>query len=135
MAPDVEFDEVVYDLGLHDPAADEEARSSDDIASPAELRADLQACGFDDVDAYPDRLVHAWSREAYLDFKADYDEWDLFASLSATDRARLRERLMARWASLPEEAFTLRAPLVMAMARRQAAKGDISRGRQTRQGW
>jgi SAM-dependent methyltransferase len=122
MAPDVEFDEAVYDLGLDDPEADEEARPPDDIASPEELRADLEACGYDDVDAQPDRLLHAWSREAYLDFKADYDEWDLFASLSATDRGRLRQRLAERWAPLLDEAFSLRAPLVMATARRRIGR-------------
>ena len=48
MAPDAEFDEAVYDLGLDDPEAEAEApppagrsRSAD------ELRADLEAAGFD----------------------------------------------------------------------------------------
>jgi SAM-dependent methyltransferase len=134
MAPDVEFDEAVYDLRLDDPEADVEAQPPDDIASPEELRADLAACGFHDVDAQADGLVHAWTQGEYLEFKMGYDEWDLFASLSSADRGRLRERLVERWASLPEEVFTLRAPLVMATARPQAAKGDISRGRHTRQG-
>ena len=35
------------------------------------------------VDAQPDRLEFGWTREAYLDFKEDYDEWDLFDSLSS----------------------------------------------------
>ena len=118
MAPDVEFDEAVYDLGLDDPEADAEAQPPADIASPEELRADLAACGFHDVDAQADGLVHAWTQGEYLEFKMGYDEWDLFASLSAADRGRLRERLVERWGSLPEEAFTLRAPLVMATARR-----------------
>ena len=58
--------------------------------------------------------------------------------------------VVERWAALPDEAFTLRAPLVAATARRpdegcgrpgsgrrrapQAANGEASRGRQTRQG-
>ena len=146
LAPDLEFDEAVYDLGLEDPEAEVEAPPPDDIADAATLRAELETAGFTAVDAQPDRLEFGWSRREYLDFKADYDEWDLLDSLSSRDRSRLRERLVERWAALPDEAFTLRAPLVAATARwpdggwvaghgPQAANGEASRGRQTRQGW
>jgi SAM-dependent methyltransferase len=136
MSPDAEFDEAVYDLGLDDPDA-EGAGPVDDIASPEALRADLEAAAFEAIELVVDELVFEWSREGYLEFKEAYDEWDLFESLSAPDRARLRERVIERWAALPDPAFTLRAPLVVATARRgaaQAANGDVSMGRQTRQG-
>jgi SAM-dependent methyltransferase len=146
LAPDLEFDEAVYDLGLDDPGVDAEVPPPDDIADPATLRAEMETAGFTDVDAQPDGLEFGWTREEYLDFKASYDEWDLFESLSSGDRSRLRERLAERWAALPDEAFTLRAPLVAATARQpdegqaaghgpQAANGEASSGRQTRQGW
>lgn len=122
MAPDAEFDEAVYDLGLDDPEAEAGPCPSQEIGSPEELRDDLVAAGFEDVDVQPDRLEHAWTREAYLDFKSGYDEWDLVDSLSSGDQERLRERLADRWAFLPDEAFRLRAPLVMAMAGRPAAR-------------
>jgi SAM-dependent methyltransferase len=122
MAPDAEFDEAVYDLGLDDPEAEAGPCPSPEIGSADELRGDLEAAGFDDLDVQPDRLEHAWTRAAYLDFKLSYDEWDLFDSLSSGDRQRLRERLAERWAFLPDEAFRLRAPLVMATARRPAAR-------------
>jgi SAM-dependent methyltransferase len=118
LAPDLEFDEAIYDLGLEDPDLDAEVQPPDDIADTATLRAELEMAGFTAVDALPDRLEFSWTREAYLDFKEDYDEWDLFDSLSSGDRSRLRERLVERWAALPDEAFTLRAPLVAATARR-----------------
>jgi SAM-dependent methyltransferase len=118
LAPDLEFDEAVYDLGLEDPDLDAEVQPPDDIADTATLRAELEAAGFTAVDAQPDGLEFGWTREAYLDFKEDYDEWDLFDSLSSGDRSRLRERLAERWAALPDEAFTLRAQLVAATARR-----------------
>jgi SAM-dependent methyltransferase len=145
LAPDLEFDEAVYDLGLEDPGVEAEAPPPDDIADVATLRAELDTAGFTAVDARPDRLEFGWSRGEYLDLKEGYDEWDLVDSLSSRDRSRLRERLVERWAALPDEAFTLRAPLVAATARRpdggsvaahrpQAANGEASRGRQTRQG-
>ena len=118
LAPDLEFDEAVYDLGLEDPEGEAEAPPPDDIADAATLRAELESAGFTDVDAQPDGLEFGWSRGEYLEFKQDYDEWDLFESLSSRDRSRLRERLVERWAALPDEAFTLRAPLVAATARR-----------------
>ena len=118
LAPDLEFDAAVYDLGLEDPEVEPEIPSPDDIADAAILRAELEAAGFMDVDAQPDWLEFDWSRGQYLDFKEAYDEWDLFDSLSSRDRSRLRERLVERWAALPDDAFTLRAPLVAAIARR-----------------
>ncbi len=122
MASDAEFDEAVYDLQLDDPEAEEDPRPPDDVGSADELRADLEAAGFDDVDVQPDMLEHAWSRDAYLDFKEGYDEWDLFDSLPMDERRRLRERLVERWALLPDEAFRLRAPIVMATARRPVGR-------------
>lgn len=117
MAPDAEFDEAVYDLRLEDPAA-EDAEPVADIASPDILRADLAAAAFEAIEVDVDELVFGWSRQGYLEFKEAYDEWDLFESLPAADRLRLRERVTERWAALPEPAFTLRAPLVVATARR-----------------
>jgi SAM-dependent methyltransferase len=117
MAPDAEFDEAVYDLRLEDPAA-EDAEPVADIASPDILRADLAAAAFEAIEVDVDELVFGWSRQGYLEFKEAYDEWDLFESLPAADRLRLRERVSERWAALPEPAFTLRAPLVVATARR-----------------
>ena len=136
MSPDAEFDEAVYDLRLEDPEA-EAAEPLADIASPEALRADLVAAAFEAIEVDVDELVFGWSRQGYLEFKEAYDEWDLFESLSVPDRTRLRERVTERWAALPDPAFTLRAPLVVAAARRgaaQAANGDVSSGRQTRQG-
>jgi SAM-dependent methyltransferase len=121
MAADVEFDEAVYDLGIEDPEPAGEEPSGD-LATPDELRDELEAAGLVTVETQVEELVHAWSPAAYLDFKERYDEWDLFSSLAPHDRSRLRERVRARWRHLPEAAFTLRAPIVRATARRTPSR-------------
>jgi hypothetical protein len=65
MAPDAEFDEAVHDLGLEVPKPRRVPVLSE--IERWELRDDLVAAGFEDVDVQPDRLEHAWTREAYLD--------------------------------------------------------------------
>jgi SAM-dependent methyltransferase len=117
MAPDVEFDEAVYDLELEDPEAD--ARGPEqEYESPDEAAADLATTGFTAVEVRLDTLEFSWQRTDYRAFKEQYDERDLLDSLSAADRARLLARVDERWAALPDDAFVLRAPLVSATARR-----------------
>ena len=117
---DVEFDEAVLDLELEDPEVDAEDVGEGEYDDPAAARAELEACGFVAVDARLDTLEAAWSRESYLAFKLGFDEWDLVDSLAAADVARLRGRVTERWATLPEDAFVLRAPIVSVLARRPA---------------
>lgn len=118
LAPDEEFDEAVYDLRLEDPEESQVPEAAGDFADPDQAAADLAAAGFEARRAWPERLEFRWSREAYLEFKERYDEAELFDSLSENDRSRLRERLRVRWSRLSDDAFVLRAPLVMATARR-----------------
>ena len=119
LAADLEFDEAVYDLGLEDPRDRGRGSATRDIAVRRDpQRRELESAGFTDVDAQPDGLELGWTRGEYLEFKEGFDEWDLFELLSSRDRARLRSALVERWAALPDEAFTLRAPLVAATARR-----------------
>jgi ubiquinone/menaquinone biosynthesis C-methylase UbiE len=119
MAPDEVFDEAVYDLELDDPEPARPAQEASDFESLAEALEELEAAGFVEVDVQADRLEHSWSRGAYRDFKEYYDELDLFEALCPRDRARLLARLDERWAGLPDDAFTLRAPIVSATARRR----------------
>jgi SAM-dependent methyltransferase len=118
MPPDTEFDEAVYDLGLEDPDPDGDAEPLEDIESPEALRSDLSSSAFEAIEIDVEKLHFGWTRQGYLAFKEAYDEWDLFTSLAPADRVRLRERVEARWAGLPDADFTLRAPLVAATARR-----------------
>jgi SAM-dependent methyltransferase len=118
LAADTEFDEAVYDLSLDDAGVEDPGLQPDDYESPAALLADLEAAGLVGIDVQTGVLESSWSREAYLDFKEQYDEFDLFESLAVTDRARLRERVAERWQRLPEAAFSLRTPIVWATARR-----------------
>lgn len=118
MAADVEFDEAVHDLELDDPEPGFRAPKAGDYEDLDEAHAELSDAGFVDIDARTDELRFSWSRDAYLDFKVAYDERDLFESLAAADRERLRSRVRQRWRDLPDDAFSLRATLVSALARR-----------------
>jgi ubiquinone/menaquinone biosynthesis C-methylase UbiE len=115
---DIAFDEAVMDLDLIDPEVEAGEPGEGEYADPAAARDELLAVGFERVDARLDELHHTWTHEAYLEFKVGFDESDLFDSLSEADRARLRTEVAERWASLPDEAFVLRAPLVSVTARR-----------------
>lgn len=124
-AADREFDEAVLDLELEEPepapepAATEGAGGAEgEYANVEAAAAELEGCGFDEVDARLDRLGHTWSRAAYLDFKVRFDESDLVETLGAADLERLRSRVLERWADLPDTAFALQAPLVSIVARR-----------------
>jgi SAM-dependent methyltransferase len=118
LAPDAEFDEAVYDLGLEDPEAEPREGSEREYESAEEAAEDLQAAGYEAIEVRLDTLEFAWRREAYRAFKERYDERDLIDSLSGSDRARLLARVDERWAALPDDAFMLRAPIVSATARR-----------------
>jgi SAM-dependent methyltransferase len=116
-APDEEFDEAVLDLELEEPEA--EAHEPDGAwADAAAAREELAAAGFAALDVRDDRLEHTWSRTGYRDFKARFDERDLFDTLESTAQERLLARVDERWAVLPDSAFTFRAPLVSITARR-----------------
>lgn len=117
LAADAAFDEAVYELDVDEPEPPVDDPGEGEYESLEAARDELLAAGFEDVEVVPDRLEHTWSREEYARFKEDYDERDLFESLASADRDRLRALVAARWAGLPGDAFTLRAPLVSAVAR------------------
>jgi SAM-dependent methyltransferase len=116
-APDVEFDEAVVDLDLDDPAPteEEEARAGD-FRSLSAAERELRAAGLRRVSVRRAFLDHAWSKDGYLRFKVAYDERELFATLDARSREALLRRVRERWATLPDDAFRLRADLVSATA-------------------
>ena len=68
-----------------------------------------------------DELHHAWSRTGYLEFKEGYDDHELFDELDEVMRGRLRAAVRARFASLPDADFEVRAPLMSAVARKPAS--------------
>jgi len=117
LPPDDEFDEAVYELELDDPDSVFREPKLGDYESIEQARHELAEAGFADIDVRDDRLSYTWSPDGYLHFKASFDERELLDSLSAADRERLLARVRQRWEALPASAFTLRAPLVSAVAR------------------
>lgn len=116
LGADDAFFDVTDELGL--TVADDASSPSrtTDYRDVDEAHAELLSAGFSAIDARPDVVRHAWSRPAYLEFKQEFDEQELFESLGASDRARLSDAVRARWAGLPDDAFALTGPLVSAVA-------------------
>jgi ubiquinone/menaquinone biosynthesis C-methylase UbiE len=114
------FSEVVEQLGMAEPSVGFRPSRSTDYQHIDEARDELLAGGFSEIDAGADELRYSWTRAQYLDFKEHYDDQDLFESLVEADRVRLRAAVTARWSELPDAAFSIKGPLVWALARRPA---------------
>ncbi len=136
MAADVAFERLVAERGWARDRVDFRHSRATDYVSLAEVERELAATGFTQLEVRADEVRFRWTRGAYLAFKEEYDERDLWDSHVQADRDRFRHELRARLATLPDSAFELRAQLVTAVARRpaQAASGVLSSGRQDLQG-
>ena len=120
LGADAAFEEVLEELSVEEPESSFRPGRDLDFETLAEARSELEEAGFTDVDVRPDQLDYSWTPDAYLVFKEAYDERELFESLSADERARLKLAVRSRWAELPEGSFSVEAPLVSAVARRAA---------------
>jgi SAM-dependent methyltransferase len=116
--PDVEFDEAVYDLDIEDPQSPEQPLHAGDFRSARSAARELRDAGFRRVSAAEEMLDYSWTLESYLDFKQNYDERSLFASLESDAAGRLLERVRERYAELPADAFRWRAKVVSAVGQR-----------------
>jgi SAM-dependent methyltransferase len=113
--PDVEFDAALDEIGIG--GREPEGRRGD-YASVGAAAAELRRMGFRDVHADSRELVHRFDSREYEKFLEEFDEEDLFASLSRRERDELRRDLRRRLSRLPPEAFDLRLPVVTASGRR-----------------
>lgn len=114
---DEHFLDALEALDIEDDDDEREPRPRD-FRSLDQAHEELTIAGFGEIEVRLDELHHAWSAEGYLAFKEQYDERELFESLDAATRARLRGDLRRRLAPLPASAFELRGSLVAAAARR-----------------
>jgi ubiquinone/menaquinone biosynthesis C-methylase UbiE len=117
-AADETFADALRAMGSEAPCGEFRPVPATDYETLDEVRDELAAAGFEAVDVVADELRHTWGREAYLEFKEQFDERDAFESLDEDGRARLRESVRAGWSRLPERAFAVSWPLVSAIARR-----------------
>lgn len=111
------YDEVLAELGHEPGATGFRSPLGTDYRSLDEARTELSAAGFARVEVWPDELHARWDRDSYLRFKEQFDDHERFEALAAPERERLRQRLLARWAEMPDEAFEVRCPLVAGVAR------------------
>ncbi len=131
--PHEAFDEAVLDLDIDEPDEPDEARAGD-VASQGAAAAQLRRVGFERVGTRHVALQHAWTPEAYLAYKLEYDEWALMSSLSRGQRARLERIARRRLAALPPGDFVWTTEVVMAwgqvptMASHGAASVDRAPG-------
>jgi len=117
--PAEEFDEAVYDLEIEEPDGPEEVRAGD-VRSARAAAAELRRAGFERASASEDELTYHWTRQAYLDYKLDYDERFLMNNLSRAQRARLEKNARERLAQLAPRDFKWHAPVVFARGRKPA---------------
>jgi SAM-dependent methyltransferase len=113
--PADEFDEAVYDLEIDEPEGPEETRAGD-VRSARAAADELRRAGFERASAREDELTYHWTRQAYLDYKLDYDERSLMSDLSPAQRARLEKNARERLSALAPRDFKWHAPVVFARA-------------------
>jgi SAM-dependent methyltransferase len=111
--PHEAFDEAVLDLGVDEPDEPEEDRAGD-LRSTGAAAAQLRRAGFERVGARTVSLRHAWTPEAYLAFKLEYDESALIQSLTRADRVRLERFARRRLRELSTDDYVWTADVVMA---------------------
>ena len=140
LAPDVEFDEAVYDLDLDEPEADARTPAEREYESPEEAAADLRASGFVDIAGGADE-----PRSSPGSGPSTAPSRSATTSASCSTRSRWRTGSGCSRASTSagrpcpttRSSCEPRSSRPRPAARRrpdQAAKGGASSGRQTRQG-
>ncbi len=109
--------EVLDEVGLPPPAVPD-VRRSGPFASADASRHELEAAGFARAAAVDDTLVHPYDRRGGRALIVEYDHAAELDALPPSVRSLVLQRLDARLAALPDDAFVLRAPIVRATAHR-----------------
>ena len=112
--------EVLDEMHLPPPAVPD-ARRSGPFSSAAAARLELEAAGFARAAAVEDLLVHPYDRLGGRALIVEYDHAAELEALPAAAQSAVLERLDARLAALPDDAFVLRAPIVRVTGRRPNA--------------
>ena len=107
--PDIEFDDVLDEVGVGARLPDDRPGDIPDVDGAA---AQLRRAGFRDVDAGRGELEHQFDVEGYIRFMTEFDEEDLVRSLEPELRERLVDRLRERLESRPPADLVLRLPVV-----------------------
>jgi ubiquinone/menaquinone biosynthesis C-methylase UbiE len=115
---DAAYHEIVGDLGGDDIEEDSCSSRSGEYRSLEQVQHELEEAGFAAVEVVSDELRHVWTATSYLEFKEGYDDVERLETLDEAQREQLHEALVERLVQLPPEAFEVRGPLVLAVARR-----------------
>lgn len=115
--PSEAFEDALDELDIPVDEAPEE-KVAGDFRSVRAARDSLRRAGFRDARAEAATLEYAFSAETYFEYKTRYDDRMLMEGLRPNLRRRLEGRVRAKLATLPPDAFVLRAPIVYASAER-----------------
>lgn len=114
--PDDQFVDALDELDIETPPIGGDARP---YTSPQAAAAELRRAGFKDVQASVEWLEHRYTPETYLDTLEHWIDSDLFDSLGAVTRYRLRRRTLRKLRALPPKAFLWRRPLISLLGHRR----------------
>lgn len=114
---DAVYHEVLGDIDDEDADGFRSPRAGD-YQSLEQVADELAQAGFTAIEVVPDQLRYAWTAEAYLAFKEQYDDVERWETLDRAQRARLHAALVQRLDDLAPETFEVSGSLVAAVARR-----------------
>lgn len=121
--PDDQFVDALDELDIETPPIGRDARP---YTSPRAAAAELRRAGFQQVQASVEWLEHRYNPESYLDTLEHWIDSDLFDSLGAVTRYRLRRRTLRKLRALPSEAFVWRRPLISVLGCRRLVASSPS---------
>jgi ubiquinone/menaquinone biosynthesis C-methylase UbiE len=121
-APDRALDKVLDELRLEDRGPRDGC--APDLASPRAAADGLRRAGFRQARAASAMLEHRFTPGTYLGFVQEFDEEDLFESLTGGQRQRVASRLLDELRALPADDLVLRLPIVRATGVVPRARAD-----------
>jgi SAM-dependent methyltransferase len=118
-APELEMEAALREAGVVRPASAEvKAGPYHTIRGATD---ELRAAGFTRIASLSDSLEHRWTIDDFVEYRATTRDLELFESLEAQTRRRVRDILRRRLEALAPEQLVYRPPFVSIVARRNGA--------------
>ena len=100
--------------------------------SQDKIRALLKQAGFLSIKAWRESIEYRWRPEDHFDYQVRSSSRMRLQSLSADDREACLRRIRDRISGADHDAYVYRGEVVMAMALKQSATGEVGSGEERR---